>query len=325
MKTLNLFSLLLLGFCLSGQASAQHRSARCDGCTESQYRNLAASTASSAANAGITIYIGDFNRHLMRKYFVLNDNPRAPIDPIAALQGAGILAEDATDYDLIDIEEQQGNTRSVNIVSLQLTQYEFEGFTNLDWFVNYLESLGINTTRGSTRGNPFGAPRVIGNFPVPASSGFVSAFDVIGIPAFTRQLGRLASEDSPLVASSFNAIGFTGTIFEAVDLNFSFEFTFEDGSSGLWTFDPRGDLDAIPGFFQDSEGNDIPQTAADVPGMTSIFNGGINSGNATRTGDRVRSLGFGLITIGGGGSSGGGGSCSFTCDEHSCTFTCRVH
>ncbi len=65
-------------------------------------------------------------------------------------------------------------------------------------------------------------------------------------------------------------------------------------------FDPRGDLDAIPGFFQGSEGNDIPDSAADIPGMSAVFREGSDSGNAQRTSDRVRRLGFGINSGGAG-------------------------
>ncbi len=125
--------------------------------------------------------------------------------------------------------------------------------------MNFLEGRGILTRGGIGVGS---GPKVIGTYHVPRSSGFTTAYNVVSIPAFTRQLGRLASETTPLISDSFAAVEFTGTIFEAVNLNFSFEFIFEDGSSGLWTFNERHELDAIPDKFVDSDDNDIPDTAS---------------------------------------------------------------
>ncbi len=85
------FIIVLVSFFIAHQGLAYHKSARCDNCTATQYRNLAASTAGSSANVGVTIYIGDFDNHQFNKYFVVVDQPLSPTgDPIEALKEVGL-------------------------------------------------------------------------------------------------------------------------------------------------------------------------------------------------------------------------------------------
>ncbi len=307
-----LFVLLgILTFSLSSAIAVQHKSARCDDCGSTQYRNLAVATAGSFANNGITIYIGDFDKHILNKYFVLSGNPLSPVgdkDPLDVLIEAGLKVDDITGHHVVNLSNRTNG--NVSVISLQLTAYEADGFGYLDWLVNLLESMGISTRHDT--------PRSIGTFDVPTTSGYSSAFSVIRFPARTRELGRLASNSSPLISDSFKAIGFTGTIFEAVDLNFSFEFVFADGSSGLWTFDARNELDAIPGTFQDSNGNNIPGSPSDVPGLASDFDSD-RSPNLARTMELIGAFGI-PITI----TGGGGVDCRLTCTDERCTVTCRI-
>ncbi len=307
-------AVLLIGAFFSMPAiAAQDRAALCDSCSSLQKRNLAATTAGNAASAGVHVYIADFDRSALSKYFVLSGNPLNPdlqdaYDNLSA--ETGILSEDK-------VTTTRG---TVTVAELQLTDAERTGFADLAGYVAWLEANGVSTRAGTRHQTRGGGTTINNAFNIPAGRGFDSAFDVVGFASLTREIGQLAFESNLNLGRGFRALNFVSDAIPAfenlIDLNASFEFFFSDGSSALWTFDDRNKLDVVPGTYRDSENNDIPEDAGDVVGMRSFFREGSQSGNFVNTRNLVLSLGFGVT---GGGDSG----CSFTCDEQSCTVTCR--
>ncbi len=83
-------------------------------------------------------------------------------------------------------------------------------------YINYLEDHGI-PTRMAIRG---GNPTVNDAFDVPSGMGFDSAFDVIGTPALTRQIGQLAQQADA-------RLGVFGRLGAAVTSIKTYEFFFQ--------------------------------------------------------------------------------------------------
>lgn len=315
------FVLLLIGTAFSSVATASGvKAALCDYCSTSQARQLALTTAGSAARFGVTVFIADFNRDALFKFFLLeNGNPQSPYEePKNFIE----ILEQSADY--ADILDQQVINRkgvgrfNVTIAQLQPTLAETQDYNELDTLVDFLESQGIQT-RNHNRGG--GGPPVVANWNVPAGVGYDSAFDVIDFVGRQRLLGNVAINAAPFMADALAALAHSTDIANIkviLNLTFAYKFHFPDGTTGLFAFNNQDQLEGVPGSWQDAELNDIPQDANDVPGMSSFFQSSNSSGfNATR--ERVLALGYGVT---GGGS--GGAECRFVCSEESCTVTCRI-
>ncbi len=319
MQRIGFFLFFIIG-ALSAPAFAS-KAALCDNCPLSQARQLALTTAGSATRFGITVYIGDFNNSQLYKFFLLDSGN--PLSPTGEPRDFGDLVEQAEDFPKIlnqaIIHKGDTSRSGVTIAQLQPSVAEQRDFDELDWLVAYLDSRGI-PTRDSIRA---GGPPAIFDWNVPDGFGFDSAFDVMDFVGLQRQLGRVAIAASPFIADAVAALSFSTNIVDLkpfFNLEFSYKFHFSDGSTGLFVFDNQGELQGVSGSWRDSELNDIPQTAADVNGMSSFFGSGGGT-NFNRTRDRVIQFAYSVSGGGGNGSSG----CSFTCNEQSCTVTCRTN
>lgn len=293
----------------------------CDSCTIQQARQAALITAGSDTRYGVTVFVSDFDRDLLYKFFLLDENN--PLAPDGQYKGFIDFIEEISGYSkILDqqvIEKGDLNRSSVNIAQLDLTEDEARDFDELDWLVSWLDSRGY-PTRGNVNTRGEDHPPVVFNWNVPSGAGFDSAFGIMDFGARTRALGGVAINASPTIANALAGLSFTSDVARLdniISLDFAYEFHFSDGSSGIWAFNNRGELDAIPGTFRDGDGNDIPQTADDVNGMHSFF-GNTNSSGFQDTRDRVIAFGFSVV------GSAGGGSCSFVCGPEVCTVTCQI-
>lgn len=322
LKVRNITFLLILFstvFSVSVSAAQTYKSALCDYCTTPQARQLALTTAGTATRYGITVYVADFSNEKLYKFFLLDDNPFSPSgEPV---DFRGLLDERNGSPKIIDeqvLYRGDAQRSGVTIANITPTQAETKDFDELNWLVDILESHGIQT-REPTRA---GGPPAIFDWNVPSGFGFDSAFDVMDFVGRQRQLGNVAIAASPFIADAVSALSFSSNLVDLkpfLNLEFSYKFHFPDGSTGLFVFDNQGALQGVPGSWRDSELNDIPQNASDVPGMSSFF-GSNESGSFNATRERILAFGFG-VTVGG----GGGGDCRFVCDAESCTVTCRTN
>jgi len=300
----------------SSSVLAAEKAAECHGCNSGQKRSLAISTADSAANFGVDVYIIDFTGEQLSRYFVLSGNPLRP-----ELQ----KYYENLPKNVIALSEEEAQTRrgTVTTVELSLTRDQSRVYGDIITYVNYLEEHGFSL-RSATRADR--TPLARDAFDIPAGLGFDSAFDVIDTPAASRQIGILAQQSDGRIGL-FGRLGVgVSAVLPVLDtfvnLETEYEFTFSDGSRALWSFGRFSDLEVIPGTFRDTNNNSIPENAGDVSRGFLFGGGGLPDNNPTMNNmrDRIGNFGFGFDFSGGSGFN----RCTFTCDDSAmrCVVTC---
>ena len=301
---------------ITNSSFAQGRGVVCDDCSAFQKRSAAATTAGSAANFGVLVYVFDFPDREITRYFV----SRGTLNPV---QQENFLNSLSGDTKILSEQEVETRSGSLRVVEIQVSQELQEGFTDVALFVEYLEANGASPRRRNvTRQNSDGAT-VNNAFNVPSGIGFDSAFDVIDFSAFTREIGRLGFQNNINIGRGARAAevlsDFVPILGDFVNLEARYEFIFSDGSRALWAFDEFNGLDAIPGTFRDGEGNDIPESGDELNGESFGFRGaGLPDNNDSMNGmiDRIQiRFGVPVRPQSPGGGSGGGSVCTITCSN----------
>jgi len=326
-----LIAVLLIGSIFSiSNATAIDLITRCDNC--SNPASLAKNLAGSQSRFGATVFIADFGHDRAFLYFVIDSNPLnpqgKPTDIITALNKAVVSPEI---IDEITLEGTRAGS-TTQAIQLLIPQNEQEHFNDMTWLLNYLQSRGINTdfalssrfgeatkinNNTATRSGLEGCADVATTLNVNSSI-FRSAFDVIDSTGAQVQVGRIVTDQHPIITETVRIVQRTsdiGTITQnIVQLNFGFGIRFGDGSLGIFGFDPARQLVGQTGCFQDAEGNPIPEDINDIDDQFTFTGSGLpdNNGSLNNMEDRLRGMGFRIS-----GSPSGG-----EVEPRICTLTC---